>query len=89
MSLVAFSLDLSRPPDNNIVLEQVDRDAGSASSLLIFSDFTHGVVGMWLISLEWADKIPVLGAITLGCRAVVFSTEFILKKRGIRVLLKP
>ncbi|MGA9189271.1 MAG: hypothetical protein WB014_12115, partial [Methanosarcina sp.] len=54
--LVTFSLDLSRPPNNNFVLEQVARDTGSAFSLLIFSDFTHGAVGMWLISLEWVDK---------------------------------
>ena len=34
MFLITFSLGLSRPPSNNLVLEQVDRDAGSASSLL-------------------------------------------------------
>nr|WP_269851166.1 MFS transporter [Methanosarcina horonobensis] len=53
MFLITFSLGLSRPPSNNLVLEQVDRDAGSASSLLIFSYFTLGAVGMWFISLEW------------------------------------
>ncbi len=36
--LVMFSLDLSHLLDNNPVLEQVDKDAGSAFSLLIFSD---------------------------------------------------
>jgi DHA1 family bicyclomycin/chloramphenicol resistance-like MFS transporter len=51
MFLIMFFLDLNRLPDNNLVLEQVARDTGSASSLLIFSDFTHGSVGMWLISL--------------------------------------
>lgn len=84
MFMITFSLGLSRPPSNNLVLEQVDRDAGSASSLLIFSYFTLGAVGMWFISLEWADKIPVLGAIALGCGAMVLAAWVILQKIGIR-----
>jgi DHA1 family bicyclomycin/chloramphenicol resistance-like MFS transporter len=84
MFLITFSLGLSRPPSNNLVLEQVDRDAGSASSLMIFCYFTLGAVGMWFISLEWADKIPVLGAIAFGCGALVLSTWFVLQKKGIR-----
>jgi len=84
MFLITFSLGLSRPPSNNLVLEQVDRDAGSASSLLIFCYFTLGAVGMWFISLEWADKIPVLGAIALSCGAMVLAAWFVLQKRGIK-----
>ncbi|MGB9131067.1 MAG: multidrug effflux MFS transporter [Methanosarcina sp.] len=83
MFFITFSIGLSRPPSNNLVLDQVDRDAGSASSLLIFSYFTLGAVGMWLISLEWADKIPVLGAIAFGCGALVLSAWFIVQKKGI------
>ncbi|NLU57896.1 MAG: multidrug effflux MFS transporter, partial [Methanosarcina thermophila] len=65
-------------------LEQVDRDTGSASSLLIFTYFTLGAIGMWFISLEWGDKIPVLGAIALGCGTLVLAAWCILQKRGIR-----
>lgn len=84
MFLITFSIGLSRPPSNNLVLEQVDRDTGSASSLLIFCYFTLGAAGMWLISLEWANKIPVLGAIAFSCGALVLTTWFILQKKGIR-----
>lgn len=84
MFLITFSLGLSRPPSNNLVLEQVDRDAGSASSLLIFCYFTLGAVGMWFISLDWADKIPVLGTIALSCGAMVLAAWFILQKKGIK-----
>jgi MFS transporter, DHA1 family, multidrug resistance protein len=84
MFLITFSLGLSRPPSNNLVLEQVDRDTGSASSLLIFTYFTLGAAGMWFISFEWADKIPVLGAIALGCGALVLVAWTILQKRGVK-----
>lgn len=84
MFLITFSLGLSRPPSNNLVLEQVDRDAGSASSLMIFCYFTLGAVGMWFISLEWADKISILGIIALSCGAMVLAAWFILQKKGIK-----
>ncbi len=71
MFLITFFIGLSRPPSNHLVLEQVDRDAGAASSLLIFTYFTLGSVGMWIISLEWADKIGVLGAVAVVCGVFV------------------
>ncbi len=83
MFMITFSLGLSRPPSNNLVLEQVDRDVGSASSLLIFTYFTLGAVGMWLISLDWANKIPVIGGIALGCGTLVLGAWVVLQKRGI------
>ena len=52
--------------------------------MLIFSYFTLGAVGMWFISLEWADKVPVVGAIALGCGALVLATWVVLQKRGLR-----
>lgn len=82
MFLVTFSIGLSRPPSNNLVLEQVDKDVGSASSLLIFTYFTMGAVGMWLISLEWEDKINTLGLISLGCGFLILIAWLILQKRG-------
>ncbi len=61
MFLLTFSLGLSRPPSNHLVLEQVDRNAGAASSLLVFIYFMLGAFSMWLISLDWPDKIGIIG----------------------------
>ncbi|ACN13967.1 transporter Bcr/CflA subfamily [Desulforapulum autotrophicum HRM2] len=63
MALLSFSFGLSRPPSNNLVLEQVDQYAGAASSLLIFIYFMLGAFAMWLISLEWSDKVHTIGVL--------------------------
>ena len=57
MALITFSLGLSRPPSNNLALEQVDKDAGTASSAMVFSYFICGALAMLLVSLDWPDKI--------------------------------
>lgn len=81
MFLITFSIGMSRPPSNNLVLEQVDKDVGSASSLLIFTYFTMGAAGMWLISRDWADKISTLGMIAMGCGSLILISWLILQKK--------
>jgi len=66
MAVMSFSLGLSRPPSNNFVLEQVDRHAGAASSLLVFIYFMLGAFSMWLVSLSWNDKIRLIGILGAG-----------------------
>ncbi|MBA3007694.1 MAG: MFS transporter [Proteobacteria bacterium] len=61
MWLLTFFFSFGRPPGNNLILEQVDRDAGAASSLMVFFFFITGAISMWLISLDWQDKVAVLG----------------------------
>jgi DHA1 family bicyclomycin/chloramphenicol resistance-like MFS transporter len=61
MVIVSFSFGISRPPSNNLVLEQVEQHSGAASSLMIFIYFTLGAFAMWLISLDWDNKIHVIG----------------------------
>jgi DHA1 family bicyclomycin/chloramphenicol resistance-like MFS transporter len=65
MWLLTFSFSFCRPPGNNLVLEQVDRDTGAASSLLVFVFFTIGAISMWFYSLDWSDKTMVLGLMGL------------------------
>jgi len=74
MSLVTFSLGISRPPSNNLVLEQVDEYAGAASSLLVFLFFLVGAFAMWFISLHWSDKIYTIGMIAsiIGSATLAF-----------------
>lgn len=61
MFAVTFSFSLCRPAGNNLILEQVDRDAGAASSLMVFSYFMVGALAMWFYSFAGGDKIRVLG----------------------------
>jgi len=74
MALVTFSLGVSRPPSNNLVLEQVDEYAGAASSLLVFLFFLVGAFAMWFISLNWSDKIFTIGLISsiIGSTTLAF-----------------
>lgn len=64
MGTMTFFFGLNRPPTNNLILEQVDRDVGAASSLLVFTFMILGALSMGIVSLQWADKIAVLG--TMG-----------------------
>jgi len=63
MLLASFCFGLSRPSSNNLILEQVDSHAGSASSLMVFFNFSLGAFAMWFIALNWADKIVTMGLI--------------------------
>lgn len=66
MALVSFFMGLGRPPSNNIALEQVELDTGTASSVLIFSYFLAGALGMWLVSLDLGDKTRIIGMMAAG-----------------------
>jgi len=73
MAAMTFFFGLNRPPTNNLILEQVDRDVGAASSLLVFTFMILGALSMGIVSLQWNDKIAVLG--TMG--AITGSLTFV------------
>lgn len=60
-----------RPPGANILLEQGKENAGAASSLMSFSALFLGSLGVFIISLDWSDRIFVSGLINMiigiGC----------------------
>ncbi|MFZ7112786.1 MAG: multidrug effflux MFS transporter [Desulfatiglandales bacterium] len=80
MFVISFSSGMSRPPSNNLVLQQVDRDAGTASSLLIFTTMMSGAAAMWFISLNWHEKIHVLGAMGVASGALVLSLWLLMRR---------
>lgn len=61
MWFLTFFFSFGRPPSNNLLLEQVDDDVGSASSFMVFVFFMVGSLAMWLISFAWTDKIAIIG----------------------------
>ncbi|MFW6325006.1 MAG: MFS transporter [Desulfovibrionales bacterium] len=86
MAIISFSCGLSRPSSNNLILEQVDRDAGAASSLLLFTFFLLGSGAMHIASLSWENRIVVLGIMGLACGVfalvgwLVFQKKMIVKR---------
>lgn len=65
MGLISFSLGISRPPANNLALEQIERDAGTASSILVFIYFMTGAAGMALVSLDWDNTVFFIGVLCI------------------------
>ncbi len=82
MAAIAFCFGLTRPPSNNMVLEQVNRHAGAASSLLIFIYFMLGAFSMWLISLDWPDKIFVIGFLGAASGGIMLAVWLALPVSG-------
>ncbi|MGE4558970.1 MAG: multidrug effflux MFS transporter [Desulfobulbus sp.] len=58
---LTFCFSFYRPAGNNLILEQVDRDAGAASSLMVFFYFMTGAAAMWFLAGNWPDKVAMLG----------------------------
>lgn len=81
MWLVSLGLGLNRPPSNNLLLEQVDQDAGSASSLIAFGIMFSGAVAMIVVSLAWPDKAMIIGL--FGCGGGAISLVTLTAMRGV------
>lgn len=84
MAFISFSFGLSRPTSNNLILEQVEENAGAASSLLIFIYFMLGAFAMWLISLDWNDKIHLVGILAAGSGGLVLAIWLVVQKTFVR-----
>jgi len=82
---LTFCFSFCRPAGNNLILEQVDRDTGAASSLMVFFYFLIGALAMWFLSFGWTDKVVVLGwmgVIAVSCTLV----SWLLVKGKIRMI---
>lgn len=81
MAIASFSFGVSRPPSNSIILEQVDQGAGTASSFMILIYFMVGAFSMWMISLNWADKVQIISLLAMFSGGVVLSLWLIFSRK--------
>jgi DHA1 family bicyclomycin/chloramphenicol resistance-like MFS transporter len=82
MAVIAFSGGLSRPPSNNLILEQVKNEAGAASSLLLFTYFILGAAAMWFVSLEWESKQAIIGLLGVSCGGLCLMAWLTMRRMG-------
>ena len=65
VALGYLCVSISRPPSNSLLLEQQDRDTGSASSLIQATFVLTGSIGMMVISFDWSNRIMVIGIMNI------------------------
>lgn len=81
MGFISFTGGLSRPPSNNMALEQVPRDAGTASSTMVCSYFILGALSMAAVSLEWPDKVRYLSILSMVSGVLALSLWIPVKRK--------
>jgi len=82
--LGTLSVSITRTPSIDIVMSQVDTDAGSASSIFNFSFMAVGAFGMMIASLEWDNRILVTGVIFIFVGLVSLSSWLAVRKHYVR-----
>jgi DHA1 family bicyclomycin/chloramphenicol resistance-like MFS transporter len=65
VALATVAVITMRVPGANLMLEQQQRDVGSAAALIQFSGMMMGAVGMFLVSLDPQHQIESLGIIEM------------------------
>ncbi len=71
MGTFTFFCGMSRPLSNNLILQQVDHDIGSAASFIVFYQFLVAAICMKLVTIEWSRPITAFGVMTLLLPAAV------------------
>ncbi|MEN6577654.1 MAG: multidrug effflux MFS transporter [Phycisphaerales bacterium] len=71
MCMVTFFGGMSRPLSNNLILEQVRADIGSASSFIVFYQFMVGALCMRFVTTSWHAPIRVFGLLAVSAPVVV------------------
>ncbi|NLZ16218.1 MAG: multidrug effflux MFS transporter [Desulfobulbaceae bacterium] len=77
MLWTTFCFSFCRPAGNNLILEEVSTDVGSASSLMVFFYFVVGASGIWIFSHDWQDKQQVLALMVLLVATVALFLWFL------------
>ena len=81
VALGYLCVSISRPPSNSLLLEQQDRDTGSASSLIQATFVLTGSVGMMVISFDWSNRIMVIGLMNIILSSIGFLLWIYTKSR--------
>ena len=71
MFIFTIFLGLTRPTVMNKALNQAEQNAGIASSLIMVTYFLIGSFGMWLISLNWQNKVSLLAIFCIFAEGIV------------------
>jgi len=63
LSLIPATLagSITRPPSANLMMEQQKEDTGAVVSLMSFAFTVFGSIGMIIISLDWENRVLVMG----------------------------
>ena len=80
MFCMTFSIGVSRPVSNHMILETVDSDVGTASSILTFTYFILGAVAMQFISFDWECKPDVISKMGVVAGIIPLVALSILRK---------
>lgn len=72
-----FCFSFCRPAGNNLILEEVQHDAGSASSLMVFFYFVIGTLGIWFFSMDWENKRRVLALMIIAVAGIALVLWFV------------
>ncbi len=73
MCAITFFCGMSRPLSNHLILQQVHRDIGSASSFIVFYQFIVGAICMRIVTTDWTHPIFVFGLVALLLPAAVLA----------------
>ena len=74
-----------RVPSMNLILEQIQSDAGSASSLISGSFTMIGGVCLMLASLGWGNLVYVLGAVNLTVGVYCLARWTVIRKKNLLI----
>ena len=72
MFFITFSFGITRPFSVGMVLNSVDRHAGSASSMMMFANFIFGSMATHTISLGWENTMGVIGILAMVAGSLIF-----------------
>ncbi|MCD8568016.1 MAG: multidrug effflux MFS transporter [Geovibrio sp.] len=79
--LTTFFICMNRPLSNNLIVEQVNTDIGSASSFMVFTQLMFGALCMFIVSGTHAHRLAVFNLLFASVAVFVMINWIFLRKR--------